>query len=805
MSFHIFKALHVGIIVFIFIPSIVFSQQYNISGTILTEDKRVADLIYIKLFQADTILVDQTISDSSGYFSFLVNEGSYVLVYKYLNIEVYKHTINIDNDIDLGEIIVNISKELEAITVSASKPLIERKIDRLVFNVGQSIRSTGGNAWDALNATPLVLINQEKISIAGKSGVTIMINEQTLPFPLESLIGILQSIRADEINRIEVITTPPAKYDAEGNGGIINIVLKTNLQEGFFGNINVSLKKATKNIIYPSLALNYKKNKIVLNININLNYGNSNAHQEFQFMYPNRLWEEDLEQEWLSKDYNGRFTAEYQLRPRVKIGANYGIRQDIDAESSSVGEVKIYNYAGSLDSSINYHSKNVNNTMRHSISTYTTIRFDDNYMRGKNMYAHVEYFGRSINPLSNFSNRSYLPNGTEKTASFFNANTINEQDVDIMTAKIDFNLPNNFFELETGLKSTFIETNTDFVFYDKSSGTSILDTSKTNIFRYSEQIYAAYGTIDMWLSQQIEIKLGLRAESTHTIGNSITTGIRNKNNVLKVFPTTYLTYMFDDYTYIGLSYSQRVDRPNYSWLNPFKYYNTSYNYYEGNPNLRQYYTNSLELSFSHKQSYTQVFINVTKNNIDQIDFMDSTSNIIRLSPINMTDMRIIGFYQMVNFSWFNNKLNNSSYVVGYHSKTSSHQPATIPNIKGWGAQFNSTFTYTFGNRDRISAEITLRYFSPAVAASYKASEWYDVNLSLKTMLLENKNFIIAITGNDIFKTGTAKYQQYVNGIKQTKYSYYDSRYVRLSLTYNFGAKFLVDKKDDAIFEEKNRI
>jgi len=751
-------------VVFVFLSTNLFSQQYTLSGMVVSENGNPMELVHVNLLQNDSVFVEQTNSDSLGAFSFSVDSGAYTLVCKYLGVEIAIQTVLVEQNTHLEPITAGTSKELDNITVSASKPLIERKIDRLVFNVEQSVRATGGTAFDALMATPMVIVRNDKITMVGKGKVSITINDQLFPYPHEDIISVLKSISSDELNRIEVITMPPAKYDAEGNSGVVNFVLKTNAQTGLFGTLSSSWTQATKSLLRPKATLRYKNEKWTFSGDLSYTYGQDFHFENHTIFYPNRLWNETSERRYTYSTLNGTGAIDYQLNPRTVLGAKYSIRNEKPDTFQISGAANIYAKNGALDSSVSSSMLTDSDIRTHTANAYTIINLDEVF-QGKQLEMNVDYLKKDDRDKGSIVNRSYWANGQLKPNSRYVAHTNNAQSYDILTAKIDLKLPTKFFYADAGIKSSFIETNTDFVFYDHSSGISILDHTKTNRFRYSEQIHAAYGSIDMWLSESWEIKVGLRGESTHTIGNSQSTNSITKRSYFKLFPTAYINYLFSEQKMINFGYSKRIDRPAYSSLNPFRYYTASYIYEKGNPMLQPYYTDAIELGFMYKESYTQLFVNSIKNGSDIVSFVNPTTNEQRLTYMNVYDQTLYGLYQMYSFSVFNSRLQNNSSLVVFYVDSRSKDYVITPNIDGWSVQFSTSFAYSFGNDSRLSAEVEFNYYTPSTYGSYKLSEWYEVNAGIRAKLLKDKSLTLALNGTDMFKTTTTTYRQTVHDIQ----------------------------------------
>lgn len=247
---------------FAFLGGTAFGQQYTIKGKVVNLENLPIEFVHATLLKNDSVFVEGMATDSLGIFSFKAEKGSYRLILEQFGAEYFNEHLELNQDIDLGEIEIDESVMLEGITIISRKKLIEQKVDRMVFNVENSIASQGMSGLDALRNTPLVRVQNDNVSIVGKGGVAIMVNDRMLNLSGSELTNYLQSLRSEDIARIEVITTPPSKYEAQGNSGIINIISKKNPNLGWSGNVNGAYQKTTYYGLGFNATLNYQSNRI---------------------------------------------------------------------------------------------------------------------------------------------------------------------------------------------------------------------------------------------------------------------------------------------------------------------------------------------------------------------------------------------------------------------------------------------------------------------------------------------------------------------------------------------------------------
>jgi hypothetical protein len=265
-------------------------SQVKITGNIIDKENKPIEFAEVLLLTKDSVAVKNQFSDEQGNFSIATKQGKYILHIKNFQGLLYRNNIDLNNDLNLGIIKVDNINKLSDFVVTAQKKLIERKVDRLVFNVENSISATGGDAIDALKVTPSIRVQNDQISMVGKSGMSLMVDDRLIQLSGDDLINFLKSIKSNDIKSIEVITTPPAKYEAEGNSGIVNIKLKKAKKDSFSGNIQPSYTQAKYALGSISGGVNYQKDKLTATSTISYDNGSTAPYQEYTLNYPKFTW-----------------------------------------------------------------------------------------------------------------------------------------------------------------------------------------------------------------------------------------------------------------------------------------------------------------------------------------------------------------------------------------------------------------------------------------------------------------------------------------------------------------------------------
>ncbi|WP_161595805.1 outer membrane beta-barrel family protein [Flavobacterium pectinovorum] len=792
------KVYLIVLFLIIIFPNEIFSQ-IKISGQIRNQNDKPIELVEIQFQDKDSVIVKSELTDVNGDFKTSIDKGEYLILIKGFGKMLQKQKVKADQNLDMGVIkIFENQEQLKEVTILSKKKLIERKVDRLVFNVENSISAIGGDATDALKVTPGIRIEEDQISMIGKSGMSVMIDDKLVKLSGDDLISFLKGIPSGNIKSIEVISNPPAKYDAEGNSGIVNIKLKKAKKNSISGNLKTSYSQAKYPLGTLGGGLNYQKDKLTVTSNISYNNGSTAPYQEYTIYYPKYTWFETNKVRSFQNNLSGGITLDYQINSKTTMGLQYSgasnkpIRKGLNTSS-------ITNNNFVLDSLIVTPSRLEIDRKTNSVNFHVITKIDS---IGRQLSVDVDYFNYSADLNNNFSTNTSLPNGTDVPDRFISANNLSDQNIDIYSAKIDYELPLKWVNVSFGGKVSFIDNSSAVSYFNTTNSDPIFEPLKSNIFDYKENTQAVYISGNKNLSKKWDLQLGLRLENTQTKGFSETLNQTNVNNYLKLFPTLYLTYKASENSTFGFNYNRRIDRPAFSKLNPFRFYTSSFNYTEGNPFLQPYFTDNIELSHTGKNLYSSVYAYYLKNGFDEVAFVSAGSITQIVRPINFYTEKSIGWIESYTFNkwkWWesNNQLNV------YYSQTTSDITNVLPNIDSWTCSFNSTNVFTLNKAKTIKSELNFTGKSPSTAGSYSISGFYYFDMGFTFLFLKNK-LQTSVNFLDVFRTQKKTYTQSVNGIKQENYDYRDTQKIRLSLVWNFGKSIKASKKKLSNEEEKKR-
>ena len=789
------------IVAFALICSSILYSQNKLTGQVVNSKNQPLEFIDVLLINKDSITIKNGLTDLNGHFKIILDSGDYLLRLRQFNTVLWEKKIKIDQDFDLGNIkLKEKEQKLKEVVVSGKKKIIERKVDRLVFNVENSVVMSSGDALDVLKATPSLLTQENSISIIGKSTVSVMVDDRIIQLSGEDLSNFLKSIPSESISKIEIITAPPAKYEAQGNSGLINIVLKKNKKNFFNGNIKTSYTQAKYDTENIGGALNYQKNNLSVTSNLDFTNGITAPIQKYNYFYPQYTWKENYNVKNSRDNGTARIALDYKMTNATTIGIEYnGILNNSDIKSKN--QAGIYNNtSNALDSTIVTSSIKSIERKTNSVNFHTITKLDT---IGKKVSFDIDYFqyGNAMN--NNFNTRTLLENGNIKPSSLFSALNDGEQTIKIYSSKVDIYLPLKWANLSMGGKLSFTKNDNKTLFYDIALEQFIFDPQKSSHFLYEENNNAVYLSVNKDLSKEWSVQLGLRLENTLT-KSTLLSELNNtyKNNYTELFPSFYLTYNTDSEATLSFTYTRRIDRPSYNLLNPFRIYSTSTNYTEGNPYLNPYFSNNFEVSYMKGDFYHSLFFNYINNGIDQVTFTNDNQDYQYTTPYNFITIKEIGLSENYTFSKVKGWVSNNGLTLFYNNNKSSLQ--NIPNdIEGLTVYFSSNNDFTLNTSKTFKAELNFTYQSNSVTNSYKTTSYYRFDTGIKKDFFNKKcQFGIAVT--DIFRTSAIKFSNNVNGIYQEKYDYPDTQKIRFSLIYKFGKSIKEDNRQFSNAEEQKR-
>lgn len=673
-------------------------------------------------------------------------------------------------------------KEIEQVNILVKKKLLERKADRLVFNVDASIASQGMDAGETLASVPMLKVDENlgTISITGKSSVNVMINGKMLNLSGTALLNYLKSIRSENISKIEVITTPPAKYEAQGNSGLINIILKKNPNLGFSGNISTGLTQRTYFNGTTNGTLNYQTEKLSLSLKINYIDGAKRSNERYTILGESKNYSESTRKD-MWQDLTPSLNASYKINKNSEIGMEYIFGHEKSG-------MDILNTTRNISSDLTEKNLLTNTFHReksptHTFSTYYDLKLDS---LGKKLSITGNFYKNKNDTEVNFSTLT-LPENTIQDVK-----TLSKITPQIFSVQGDLELPYSFGTIETGVKFNQFRNSADLKYLDFENNQFIIDDEKSSTFNYREENYAAYASFAKNFGEHWETKAGIRYE------NTVVKSSMNNFSYGQWFPSAFISYK-EDKNVFSLSYSRRINRPSMSNLNPFRWYENPYSYSSGNPLLKPSYINNYELGYTYNNKLsTSIYYLKLNNAFGQVAYLDGISQTGDYQ--NYYDNNFYGANVSYTDTFF--KFWESNITIN-----ASYQNSEVFNINAETSE-GTSFSYSINNTFILNKTKTVALFlNYDQMLPYKNVNSYyhnfsELNSGIKVSLME-KQLQINATVTNIFAQ-RFRGDMYFNDNSQHFNNYWDGRSFRLSANYTFGNKKKQINKKQINFEEKDR-
>lgn len=786
------------LIAFLFFPIIALAQSGKISA-VLVDEKTGATVNFASasLLTGNTqAFLKGTQSDNKGVINFQnVPNGTFTLRVTFVGYsDLVKTNIIVSNasNIDLGKLILKPAGELlNEVVIEGKVPALQIGIDRKVFNVGESLVSAGGTATDLLANVPTLQVDQDgTVSLRG-SNVKILIDGKESAMAGNDVTALLQSLPANSIDKVEIITNPSSKYDAEGQTGIVNIVLKKNIRTGLNGSVNASA--GSYDNYMAGLALNYRDKKFNYFGSYNFNRRNmvGSGKVDNTFLDTNSRIYNDSESSRKGKGHTIKAGVDYHLTDRTTVGlsANMSVRNN---DRSEVLNYQYFNHPTLVGTSNR-------NSLQHEDDLGYDLNFDFRHQfkrSGEELTANASYGNDKEDGTNDFIQKFELPtpNSGRKNVTSENGKVINLQ--------ADYVLPfSETSKFEAGYR-TQIRKSFDTQFSDTlvvSDGSYLPDYKVSNDFDFTSAVHALYVNYQNKLSKRIGYQLGLRAEQFELKSTYFSKDpeelIKETNanqDFFRLYPTVFLTYdLNEEGDKIQLSYSRRVQRARGWQVNPFMDVSDDMNRRQGNPNLKPEDVHGVELSFAKTYGklnlISSAYFNYTNDVIQPFIFrVDKVNSVTYSKWENLTSRSLSGleFISKVNATkdfdfTFNLNLINIHYQANEVYKLKSKN----------GFSYNSNLTLNYKMTPTFSAQVKGDYNSSRVTAQGKMNAMKGVDVALKKDIFDKKASIM-FNVRDVFNS--RKMDGYTETVDLI--SNFERRWMKrmftLSVSYRFGGQDL---------------
>ena len=772
------------IMLFLLLP--VFCQgQIKLSG-LVKDNATSVDFTNIILSNLQDEFITGTVTNEDGSFELEIEKGNYKLEVSHINYKTSVVEIMIEEDVILETIVlVENSTKLNEVVVSAAKPTIRREIDKTVVNIEKSPLAQSGNIFEALQSAPGLVVRNDAIAMLGRSNVRVSVDGRMIELSGEDLNNYLKSLSASNVKEIEVITNPSAKYEAEGNSGIINIVTKNIKKNSWSNNFSIRHSQAKYGWQTFNNNFSYQKNKWSVLFTTSVNTGSMHFLQIVEPNYTNNPQRIDSNQKRQQTSISPRVLLDYKLNKTTTIGLQYlgsfsKVRQLDDLKITLFNnDFEINNFLladgtkydeDRFHSSYNFYFDKKLDTLGKSV----TLNLDVLDYRGD---TRTDILSNLHDSELNFINKEFANNG--------NAN----QKVANYSAKIDVEHPLSWVKISYGAKSSFSNTDYRLDNFNTITGVPVFNPLQSNEFNFKENIQAIYINGFKKVTNQLEMQMGLRSEYTQTKGVSKETDLSSPvfdNDYLKVFPTFYMMYRKSEENVFSFNYGRRINRPAYSQLNPARSFLSSQSSQQGNPFLLPSFSDNIELTHTFKSnlSTTVSFRHTSDAYSFLFDLNDETQEqkITYKNLFRENHLSIMTSYQLDVVPWWHARA-LLYYGKGEAKKLNPEDKIALMNSAELYASLNNRLT--MNKSKTIIGEINFWYSSPFSANIYSFGKSYslDFALSFKSLI---KGMNLTIGAYDVFNSAPRTITSTINNVGHNFIAYPSSRYFRVSLAYNFG-------------------
>ncbi|OMP77898.1 TonB-dependent receptor [[Flexibacter] sp. ATCC 35208] len=801
------KALYLLITISLFCNKVLAQDPIDnkISG-IVHDDKNspIPGASLMVIGAKDSALQKTGISDADGQFELKnLKAGQYLLIITAVGYNKFtSDPISIDSlhssiSLQTIQLLQSDAKVLKGVSVTARKPYMEQQIDRLVLNVDALITNAGTTALDVLSKSPGVSVSSDgSISLNGKSGILVLLDGRPTYLSSQDLANYLKAMPSASLDKIELMTNPPAKYDAAGTG-VINIRTKKNRIKGFFGSISANYSQANYWRSNDALDLNYRNNKVNLFANIGYAGDRNFVNTDVARYYVNSDGTPSSEIQMAVRNKNVadavnlKLGMDYFLSPKTTMGVIFtGLYRPKSEEVNTTSRVYDGNHTldsiaqGTLNGKYKWKNGGVNLNLQHRIdSTGKEITVDLDYIR--------------YNSDGNLVTNNYVYAADQTLARNYDRIGVLPVDITVYSGKVDYSGPvGTGGRFDAGVKSSYVKTDNAAEYYNRVNNVTTPDYDYTNRFLYDENINAGYLNFNKEFKRW-SFQAGLRLENTiangHQLGNVEKSDSSFRRDYTSLFPTAYLSYKLDsagNHT-LGLSYGRRINRPAYQDLNPFLYFMDQYSYSAGNPYLKPQYLNHYEFSYHFRQYINAMLVyDKSKDMITQT--IEQSGNVFIARNANIGENTVYGL--LLNSSlnptkWYMCNAHLEFLNFGYKGPINSEY--IDENRFSWGIGLMNQFRFNKG----WAAEVYAMYRSSTRVGQFIRDPVNRVDAGVMKNILKDKGSL-KLSVQDIFYSMIIKGK--ITNLQQataTDRNLSDSRVIGLTFNYRFGKEISGSKRN----------
>lgn len=746
------------------------------------------------------------VTNEQGVFEVEVLQGDYQLIVNYMSFKKHEQTIQVVGDIDVGVVALETDYQvIEGVDVVLERSTVEMKLDKRIYNVGQDMIVKGGSVSDVLNNVPSVAVDAEgNVSLRGNENVQVLIDGKPSGLAGININEALKMLPADSVEKVEVITNPSARYEAEGGGGIINILLKKGKDSGLKGVLTASVGSPENN--GATLNLNYKTEEFNIFTTQGYNHRGSkgNFSNEIQNIdpltgLPTYYINESRTNKRLSKGYMGVFGLEWNLDKTIIWTNAVSYRKESKTNPTDVN--------------IDYFDQNYNmlyQTTRDNFesSNDEDVDFSSNLTKKFNDKGHELKidFSTSLSKDKDFAD--IITNNITSNQTLAIQETSNKQKQNRNLLSVDYVLPIGVGnQLEAGYRGTFTDLTTDYQVLDFDFNTALwnVNTNYSNVLQYKENVNALYTQYGR-KAGKLSYMAGVRWEDTKVNVNQFTSDIYRTKKYNDFFPSAFLSYEVGDDANLSFSYSRRVSRPRSRSINPFSNISSNVSLFRGNPDLDPSVSDAFDLGFLKRWGNvvmlsSSVYFNRTKDAVQFVRYIEEIDGVSVLvtSPVNLGEQDRMGFEFTVNytpFKWwrlngnFNLYRNETRGNYTYYNLNNDLIEQNFDNVAySWFSRITSRVTLPY----KIDWQTNIMYFAPQENAQGRLKSTVGINLAFSKDILKEKA-TITLNVHDLLNSNKRRFYTDLPSQKTNTEMQWRERQVTLAFTYRFNQKKEKDRK-----------
>lgn len=795
------------------------TQAQSIKGMVKDENGKPLAAANTTLHRAaDSSLVKFTVTNTEGNYEFSgIGEGNYYVQFTHVGHETAKTAVFSHKNSGESQVpVLTMQKQgtsLQNVTVVARKPMIEVKADKMVVNVEGTINAVGNDALELLRKSPGVQLDKDdNISLSGKNGVQVYIDGKPSPLSGADLTAYLKSMQSSQIETIEIITNPSAKYDAAGNAGIINIRLKKNKSFGTNGSMNAGYNIGTFPKYNGGINLNHRDKGINIFGSYNYNW-NKNTNQFLLYREQlDTLFDQRNTMFGRNRSHGFKAGADLFLNKKSTIGVliNGNISQN-EMKTDSKTPIS-YIPTGVVDRILTANNESENK--RNNVNFNLNYRYVDTAGRELNMDADYGLFRIKSDQLQ--PNVYFDPTMTNQLSQAI-YNFDSPTDIDIYTFKADYEQPYKGGKLGVGLKTSVVSTSNNFARFNVIGNSKDLDVDRSNHFDYTENINALYVNYNKSF-KGFAIQAGLRLENTNNKGESyalFSNGSINEGsgttpldrNYTNLFPSASVTFNKNPMKQWSFTYSRRIDRPAYQDLNPFEFKLDEYTFQKGNTDLLPQYTNSFGIThvYKYKLTATLNYSHVADVFTQLVDTTENSKSFITKENLANQDIISLNLSYPFMYKSYMAFMNLNTYYSMYQADFGGGSRKIDLDV------FSFTFymqnTIKFGKKKAWTGELSGWYAAPSIwQGTFESRRIYSIDAGLQKNILKGKGNLKASV-SDIFRTLRWKGSSNFAGQLTVASGNFESRQFKINFTYRFGSNQVkaARQRNTGVDDESKRV